>query len=110
MVIEISVSGIPPYKQTPVNNDEREHQDERRELLKTEARKICKSLSNNKVSLDIIYSRHKRRADSANIIGGIADVLQGIVYANDRQIMTIHYSEKEGDKDQYTIYIKVKED
>lgn len=110
MVIEISVSGIPPYKQTPANNEEREHQDERRELRKAEAKKICKSLINNEVSLDIIYSRHSGKADPANIIGGIADALQGIVYVNDRQIKTIHYSEKEGDKDQYTISIKVKED
>ena len=110
MVIEFSVSGMPPYKQTPANNDEREHQHERRELLKAEARKICKSLTINEVRLDIIYSRHSGKADPANIIGGIADALQGIVYVNDRQIKTIHYIEKEGDKDQYTISIKVKED
>lgn len=110
MAIEISLSGIPPYKQTPANNErERQVQNERREALKKKAREICDSPSNDNLSLNITYWRHRGRADSANIIGGIADALQGVAYKNDRQIKTIHYCEKEGKGDQYTISISVEE-
>ena len=110
MVIEITVLGQPPYKQTHADDNQREQQKERSKALKDEARKICKSVSNSEVSLDIKYLRYKGRADPANIIGGIADTLQGIAYVNDRQVKTIHYSETKGGKDEYTVSIKVKEE
>lgn len=108
MAIEISISGIPPYKQIPAKN-ERKAQNERREALRKIAREIFDLPSSNNVSLNIFYSRHKGRADPANIIGGIADALQGIAYKNDRQIKAINYSEKEGEGDLYTISILVEE-
>ena len=102
----ISLPSIPPYKQTPANKNERILQKARREALRTKAREICKSPRNDCVSLDIVYWRDKGRADPANIIGGIADALQGIVYDNDNQIKTIHYSEIEGSKDLYTVSVE----
>ena len=108
MAIEISILGIPPYKQIPAKN-ERKAQNERREALRKKAREIFDLPNSNNVSLNIIYSRHKGKADTANIIGGIADALQGVAYKNDRQIKTIHYCEKEGKGDQYTISISVEE-
>ncbi len=102
----ISLPSIPPYKQTPANKNERILQKARREALRTKAREICKSPRNDYVSLDILYWRGKGGADPANIIGGIADALQGIVYDNDSQIKTIHYSERKGGEDLYTISVK----
>ena len=56
MDIEISLSGIPPYKQTPANNErERQVQNERREALKKKAREICDSPRNDNLSLNITY-------------------------------------------------------
>ena len=46
------------------------------------------------VVLQIQYTRAKGENDAANIIGGIADALQEILYADDKQLVKITYAEK----------------
>ncbi len=108
MVIEISVQFIPPYKQSRASKEEGNHQSERTEKLQNAAReKYTSPPTSGGVNLSIIYYRHKGRADSANIIGGIADALQNIVYENDRQLKSIQYKETKADEDLYTISILI---
>lgn len=57
------------------------------------------------VKLIIEYSRCRRNYDGVNIVGGIANSLEGIVYLNDRQITEIYYSEKKGKVEEYWIEI-----
>lgn len=57
------------------------------------------------VKLIIEYSRCRRNYDGVNIVGGIANALEGIAYLNDRQITEIHYSEKRGKVEEYWIEI-----
>ena len=47
------------------------------------------------------------KADAVNIIGGIANALQGIVYEDDNQIREIHYKQFfVEDKDLYRIKVR----
>ena len=46
-----------------------------------------------KIALGITYTRVNGENDAANIIGGISDALQGVFYANDKQIGSISYWE-----------------
>jgi len=43
--------------------------------------------------------------DSSNIIGGMVDALEKIVYNNDRQIKNIQYEESHGNEDSYIVEI-----
>ncbi len=60
------------------------------------------------VTISIHYARVSGRSDAANIIGGIADALQGILYKNDRQIRKVRYSEDGGASEEYVITINYK--
>ena len=57
------------------------------------------------VKIEITYHRGKGRADSTNIIGGIADALNKIAYNDDRQIKEVHYSENKKTTDEYWVSI-----
>lgn len=106
MAIEISVQGKPPYKQAPASPGEKGNQDKSKEELQNKAREMYKSEPlEGDVSLVIVYSRSRGKMDSANIIGGIADALENIVYKNDRQIKSIQYTETKGGEDHYTVSV-----
>ena len=47
-----------------------------------------------RIAIRVKYKRAKGENDAANIIGGICDALQGILYANDRQVTQFEYSEE----------------
>ena len=107
MPITIQVDDKPPYKQSPASEAERASQEKRRRSLKEKAREtfdLPLPLISN-CSFSIRYSRKNGRSDSANIIGGIADALQGVVIKNDRQITEINYAEWRGDRDWYEVII-----
>jgi len=97
---------IPPYKQTPAGRRERQNQEIRAHALKVEADRQFGSLLRGNVRLRIEYHRHSGRSDVANIIGGIADALNRIAYADDKQIIEIHYREVKGDVDWYQVVIE----
>jgi Holliday junction resolvase RusA-like endonuclease len=109
IVIEmrLHVMGIPPYKQAPADARERENQKIRTDTLKREAKNHFRTpVSRGKVRLTIEYSRGKGKSDAANIIGGIADALNGITYRDDGQISEIHYREKSENIDEYWINVE----
>ena len=47
-----------------------------------------------------------RRTDVVNLVGGMANVLEGIVYSNDNQIKEIHFKQILSQRDIYTVKIK----
>ena len=56
--------------------------------------------------LEIEYQRAKGGADAANIVGGIAETLEGIAYKNDRDIRAITYSERRAStQDVYFVHV-----
>lgn len=104
--LSCEVNFIPPSKQTPADQRERDENNKRKEKLKVTLASIyCNHPINNKCSISIRYSRHNGKSDSANIIGGILDALQGIVISNDNQFIDIAYTEWEGESDWYQITI-----
>ena len=103
--MEFHVTGFPPYKQTPVDGVEKGHQVERARLLSEAASRSSQQLE-GRVALAIRYKRKAGRSDAANIIGGIADTLQGICYVNDSQLKEIHYTEEAGDEDEYWVVVE----
>ena len=111
-MIEFEVIEKPPYKQSYASRNEQTNQEIYKESLKNEARnlmitKSIQMITKENVKLMIRYERANGRMDSANIIGGIADTLEGIVFVNDNQIKEIHYIENKGDKDKYKVKIEV---
>jgi Holliday junction resolvase RusA-like endonuclease len=61
---------------------------------------------NSQLSLHIAFRRAKSELDSANIVGGVADALQNVLYADDKQITRIVYSEEKGEQDEYTVKVE----
>ena len=103
MDTETRVLTRPPYKQTPAGASERKNQKAYRDALVAEARRSFPQPREGRIRIDVSYSRASGRADAMNILGGIADSLQGIAYLNDRQIVNVNYSERKARTDQYTV-------
>ena len=74
-------------------------------MLQDEARSKCETQLEGDLKLKVSYTRSKGKADGANIIGGIADCLQHIVYKNDKSLVNISYSETRGEEDKYEVEI-----
>jgi len=87
-MIKIRVLDKPPYKQSPASKKEGKTQRIRKEILreKVKERMINKKILKGNVKLIIRYKRHNCKSDSANIIGGICDSLNKIVYEDDFQV------------------------
>jgi Holliday junction resolvase RusA-like endonuclease len=109
--IKFQIVDVPPVKQASIGN----HRDnaKRRKRLRDEALRVAKGkpyafYGETKVRLTILYLRSNGKLDAANIIGGIADALQGFFYENDRQLVEIDYKEeqKKKGKDSYDITLK----
>lgn len=104
---KLYIKEIPPYKQTPADRRERENQKIRTDALRREAESLFKTpVKEKNVRLTIKYCRCKGRSDAANIIGGVADALNGIAYDDDRQITEIHYQETKGNVDEYQVIVE----
>lgn len=103
---KLHVKGIPPYKQTPADRRERENQVIRTATLRREAEHKFPTTMKQSIRLTITYRRQKGRSDALNIIGGIADALNGIAYDDDKQITEIHYQETEGSLDEYHLIVE----
>ena len=105
----IEFRGLPPFKASPGPGPTRAGAKKRQQEFKAVAQRVLDNWINEhdnrgsfvlpwnpmsaKIELDITYTRVKGDNDAANIIGGICDALQGIFYANDKQVETIKYSE-----------------
>jgi len=90
------VVALPPYKQTPANKSEKQGQARRKDQLQQVA-SACRNekfFSAKRILLSVKYQRARGLADAANIIGGIADALEGILYLDDNRITEVHYVEE----------------
>jgi len=101
------VFGKPPYKQTPADETERANQLRYKNTLQERARTEFqdKEIFTGKCEVSILYERKEGKADSANIIGGIMDCLEGIAFKNDKQVAKIQYKELVGISDRYEVAI-----
>ena len=113
--IEIELLGTPPVKQPGPNESDKNRQ--RRVKLRQAALNIAREsdwpveLYDKRLKLTIYFNRATSKMDSANIIGGIADALQGPCYHNDFQLNEVHYSEhfkarKKFKRDKYQIILE----
>ena len=113
--IEIELLGTPPVKQPGPNESDKNRQ--RRVKLRQAALNIARGsdwpveLYDKKLKLTIYFNRATSKMDSANIIGGIADALQGPCYHNDFQLNEVHYSEhfksrKKFKRDKYQVILE----
>jgi len=93
--ISFIVNEKPPYKQAPPDAGERRSQAQPKEACQQEARKVFAghNVLTNPCMASIRYWRGRGGADSANIIGGILDALENILYQNDKQVVEISYIE-----------------
>ena len=104
----IAVPDSPPWKQVAADRAERARQQERAATCRRAASQTWASLPQlaGPVSVVISYARHSGGCDSANIIGGILDSLQGIAFKNDKQVTQIAYSERPSTTESYTVTIR----
>ena len=62
------------------------------------------------LSLEIEHeSSRKPEADAANIIGGVANALEGVVYEDDGQIVEVRYKRVHTGRDFYRVRVRVVE-
>ena len=109
MRISFLINERPPYKQTPANSAERENQAQRRGVCQQEAMRafIGHKLFTQPCNVSIEYWRATGQSDGANIIGGVLDALEGIIYQNDRQAVEILYIEHEATgNDRYQVIVR----
>lgn len=101
------VDAMPPWKQSPADENEKRRQAERRKALQEKAREIFKASFPllTPCAVSIRYSRKVGKSDSANIVGGVLDSLENIVFKNDNQVKEIFYAEWQGDKDWYQVTV-----
>ena len=104
-MIKIKIPNIPPYKQSPASNKEKETQKIRKTIFQEEAKQemINKKILSGDIKLKIRYKRGKCKSDSANIIGGICDSLSKIVYNDDSQVKQIDYKETKSNKEKIEV-------
>ena len=108
--LSFHVEGLPPWKASP-GPSKIKYAPQRKESVETLQRKAFSARDeeiffSNRVALAIRYHRVKSERDAANILGGIADALQGILYKNDSVLVEIHYAEDLGvTKDEYWVEV-----
>jgi len=105
--VTLVVDTMPPWKQTAADENEKRRQVERKKALQQKAREAFNTLPLPFIpyAVSIHYSRKEGKSDSANIIGGILDSLQNIIFQNDNQVKEIFYTEWQGDRDQYQVTV-----
>ena len=110
--VEIIIEDSPPVYDSALSilNPRHLHYP-RVQRLQAQARKamVGNKLLSGSVAMEIEYHlfQGNPRADAVNIIGGIANALQGIVYKDDNQIREIHCKQFfVGDKDLYRVKVR----
>ena len=110
-VIKLDINEEPPVKQPSIGSqsDNTKRRLRLRGIALERAQKTPYPFYGvNHIKISILYIRCRGKLDSANIVGGIADCLQGIFYENDRHLTEIKYREeaKNKGKDSYTITLE----
>lgn len=67
-----------------------------------------KKLLRGEIALEVEHEifMGDRRTDVVNLVGGIANVLEGIVYTNDNQIKEIHFRQVLSERDIYKVRVR----
>lgn len=100
------MKSVPPWKQTPAEEEGRTRQEQRKSNLLEKARAVFRTDPlQTPCALAIRYSRCSGGPDAANIIGGVADALHRIIYTNDNQLHEISYVEWLGNRDWYQVTV-----
>ncbi|MBK9050907.1 MAG: RusA family crossover junction endodeoxyribonuclease [Chloroflexi bacterium] len=101
------VDFAPPWKQTPSDLAEKTRQKDRKEFLQMKAKEAFTTSVPliTKCAVSIRYARSRGRADSANIIGGVLNSLQRIIFKDDNQVIEINYTQWVGSGDWYQITV-----
>jgi Holliday junction resolvase RusA-like endonuclease len=110
--ISFHVGNPSPWKPNPGPSRAKYEPERKRfvEKLRREAYRVKNEeiFFSDEVALAVAYVRAQKARDAANIIGGIADALQGILYKNDSKLVEIHYSELpigKNQKDEYRVEV-----
>jgi len=111
---ELTVPFAPPVKQLPADAAERASQKALKAAIQAEFDKRYPNgwpmfMLGVDLELVVRYERGRRRSDSANIIGGIADQLERLnVYHSDVQLRRIDYDERRSSDgvDRYTVRVR----
>ncbi|MBL7119615.1 MAG: RusA family crossover junction endodeoxyribonuclease [Dehalococcoidia bacterium] len=105
--ITFVVKEIPPWKQVPADAAEREQQAERLKVLQQVAKASVGESAplSRPCAVSMHYCRKRGRADSANIVGGVLDGLQRIVYQDDKWVARISYDERRESEDWYQVTV-----
>ncbi len=113
--MQFHVAGSPPWKPSP-GPTRQKYEPARKELvekLQREAYRAARTVLgeeiffSERVALGIKYHRAKGRRDGANIIGGVADALQKILYKDDSALVEIHYVEETSEDAEDDYWIEV---
>ena len=102
------VDAKPPWKQTPADAWEKGRQAVRKEALQIQAQAAVNGMPalTARCSVSIRYVRKTGQGpDGGNIVGGVLDALEGIVFINDRQVVDISYAEHPGTEDWYQVTV-----
>ena len=107
--VSLHIEAPPPWKPNP-GPQRKKYEPVRKELVEKLQREAYRVKAeeiffSDRVALAIKYMRQERARDAANIIGGIADALQKILYKNDSALVEIHYVEETGVKDEYWVEV-----
>lgn len=110
--VELSVNGFPPAYDSGFSISNRAHPRYPLVLrLQTEAKAVMsgqKLLEGNlAIDVECETSISNRRTDAVNLLAGIANVLEGIVYANDNQLREIHFKQVSSERDAYRVKVRV---
>lgn len=122
--VNVSVTGQPPIKRGPggvtqIRQRQKQRRSESAEVLASAVSARLQELGfepglrfpwnpmTARIHLAITMIRGGCKADAANIIGGVADELQGVLYSDDYQLGEIVYREtpSEDGQDSYTITV-----
>lgn len=100
------VDNMPPWEQTPADDNEKARQIKRKQALQEKARESFNSSPvSTPCAISIRYCRNIGRLYGTNIVGGVTEGLQGIIFEDDKQVVEISYCEWSGDRDWYQITV-----
>lgn len=106
MTLTFVVDAVPPWKQIPADEAEKRRQEDRKKALQERAKKALRVAPlSTPCTVSIRYFRKEGRSDSANIIGGVLNSLQNIIFKNDNQVVEISYTEWPGSRDWYQVTV-----
>ena len=111
MWLFIEVDGYrPPYRQNFESDDERRRVEERRSILVSKAKEIIskrglKLLEGDLLVFILCEFSGTPKPDADNVIGGILNALEDIVFLNDKQVKSINYHERISGEDRYCVLI-----